>query len=76
MNKNMNGILKNKEGDLTFDVVDAKIKIFRIIKSKEMENNIVEYFPVGESITLITSNMPKNLLEQVENLIQKYCNGR
>lgn len=72
----MNGILKNKEEDFTFNVVDAKIKIFRNVKSKEMENNVVEYFPVDESIKLITSNMPKDLLVKVENLIEKYCDGR
>jgi hypothetical protein len=34
---------------------------------------ILEKFPVGEPITLITSNMPEVLKEEVIKLISQYC---
>jgi hypothetical protein len=35
---------------------------------------ILEKYPIGEPITLITSNMPPDLKKQIEEIIGRYCN--
>ena len=38
--------------------------------------NMVQYEPTGKSITLITSNMPTELKDELTGIIKEYCNPK
>jgi len=48
---------------------------FRMIGSKPNDKipMILEKYPIGEPITLITSNMPDVLKDEIIKLISQYC---
>ena len=74
----MNAILEVPEEEIKIEFDNLNYNQFRMIGRRlDIETSMfIEKYPVGEPITLITSNMPKILLEQVKNLIEKYCDGR
>ena len=71
----MKAILEIPEKEISFEFDNLTINQFRMIESKPNDNipMILERFPVGEPITLITSNMPETLKEEIIKLISQYC---
>jgi len=65
-----------EEKDISFILVDISINQFRMVGTRPMNENkmIVEKYPMGEPITLITSNMPKQLNDEIIEIISNYCN--
>jgi hypothetical protein len=59
-----------------FDFDNLTLSQFRMIGSRPSEicPMIVEKYPIGEPITLITSNMPEVLKNEIVELIERYCN--
>lgn len=71
----MKAILEIPEKEISFEFDNLTINQFRMIGSKPNDKipMILEKFPVGEPITLITSNMPEVLKEEIIKLISQYC---
>lgn len=72
----MKAILEIPEKEIKFELDNLTYNQFRMIGSKPNDNipMILEKYPIGEPITLITSNMPPDLKEQIEEIIGRYCN--
>jgi len=64
------------EKDISFDLDEIMYSQFRMVHSKPSEENplLIENVPFGKSITLITSNMPKELVTKISEMISQYCN--
>jgi hypothetical protein len=71
----MKGILEIPEKEIKFEFDNLTYNQFRMIGSKPNDNitMIVEKYPIGEPITLITSNMPDDLNTIIIKLISEYC---
>ena len=72
----MKAILEIPEKEIKFEFDNFTYTQFRIIGSKpnDMIPTILEKYPIGEPITLMTSNMPNELKYTIEKLISDYCN--
>ncbi len=64
------------EREIKFEFENLTYNQFRMIGRKPSKTipMLEERFPIGEPITLITSNMPEELKNTIVNLIEKYCN--
>jgi hypothetical protein len=71
----MKGILEIPEKEIKFEFYNLTYNQFRMVGSKTKNNipMIVEKYPIGEPITLITSNMPDDLNSIIIKLISEYC---
>jgi hypothetical protein len=71
----MKAILEIPEKEISFEFDNLTINQFRMIGSKPNAEvpMILEKFPIGEPITLITSNIPEVLKEEIIRLISQYC---
>lgn len=71
----MKAILEIPEKEIKFEFDNLTYNQFRIIGSKSNEENLMllEKYPIGEPITLITSNMPDVLKDEIIKLIEQYC---
>lgn len=71
----MKAILEIPEKEISFEFDNLTINRFRMIGSKSNDKipMILEKFTIGEPITLITSNMPEVLKEEIIKLISQYC---
>jgi hypothetical protein len=72
----MKGNLEILEKEITFNLDDISIKQYNVIGRKQSETipMFVENYKVGETITLITSNMPDKLINEIDSIIKTYCN--
>lgn len=70
----MKAILEIPERGIKFEFDSLTINQFKIITSKPNDTtNMLEKYPVGEPITLMTSNMPEVLKEEIIRLVSQYC---
>ena len=72
----MRGILEIPEKEISFTFDNLTINQFRKIDMKseyEICNTTTERYPIGEMITLITSNMPETLRDEITKVIKQYC---
>jgi len=71
----MKAILEIPEKEISFEFDNLTYNQFRMIGSKPNDKipMILEKFPIGEPITLMTSNMPEVLKEEIIKLISQYC---
>ena len=70
----MNGILTIPEKEVSLELKDLTVVQFRMIERKA-DDKIPMGFnhePIGETIILITSNMPEPLKDKVIQLINEY----
>lgn len=72
----MKAILEIPEKEFSFEFDNITINQFIMIGSRRMDVNyfMFEKYPIGKPITLITSNMPDVLKNEIENIISHYCN--
>jgi hypothetical protein len=71
----MKAILEIPERDISFNFENLTIDEFRMIGERPTElNYMVEKYPIGAPITLITSNMPPALKKEIDAMIGHYCN--
>lgn len=72
----MKAILEIPEHKLKFEFDNLTYNKFRVIIDKPNDRipMITERFTIGEPITLITSNIPELLKEEIIKLISQYCN--
>lgn len=71
--KDIKAILEIHEKEVKYEFDNLTIDQFIMI------NEVKSYFiskkyPIGEPITLITSNMPDDLIFEIKNIIKQYCN--
>jgi hypothetical protein len=60
---------------LNFEFEDLEVSRYIIVVEKSNRiNGVVEKFPVGKPISLITSGMPEELREELEDIVKLYCN--
>ena len=71
----MKAILTVPSKDFSIDLTNTTVDQYRMIDRRSSPDipMVVESFPVGKSITLITSNMPLDLKEAINNMIREYC---
>ena len=71
----MKAILEIPEKEIKFEFDNLTYNQFRMIGSKPNDKipTILEKFPISEPITLITSNMPDVLKDEIIKLISDYC---
>jgi hypothetical protein len=71
----MKAILEIPEKEIKFEFDNLTYDQFRMIGSKPNDKipMILEKYPIGEPITLITSNMPDVLKDEIIKLISQYC---
>ena len=71
----MKAILEIPEKEISFEFDNLTYNQFRMIGRKPNDEMpmILEKFPIGEPITLMTSNMPEVLKEEIIKLISQYC---
>lgn len=71
----MKTFLQIPEKEISFEFDNLTINQFRAIGTKPNEKiqTIVEKYPIGNSITLVTSNMPEILKDEIIKLIEHYC---
>ena len=76
LNNKMKASLLIPEKEFSFEFDNITINQYRMICSKPNNNMsmFMEHYPVGETITLVTSNMPNDLKEQINHIIEQYCN--
>ena len=72
----MKAILNIPEKKIKLEFENLTYNQYRMIKSKpsNISPMIIEKYPVGKIITLITSEMPEDLKIKIENVITQYCN--
>ncbi len=73
--KKMKAILSipEKETMLEFDNID--LSQYRVIGNRPSEcGNYRESYPMGKTITMVTSNMPGDLKCEIEDIMKRYCN--
>jgi len=72
----MKATLEIHEKEIKHEFDNLTWNQFRMIGEKPNDNNhmIIERYPIGESITLITSNMPDILKDKIVKMIELYCN--
>lgn len=72
----MKAILKIPEENYHFEFENITINQYRMIAERPSEISpfIFEKYPVGKPITLMTSNMPEDLRQVIDNIISDYCN--
>ena len=72
----MKAILEIPEKEISFEFDNLTINQFRMIGTRPDSKipMIVEKYPIGEPITLITSNMPYILKKAIDDMIGQYCN--
>ncbi len=71
----MKAILKIPEKKIKIEFENLTYNQYRIIGTRPSEiPMIVEKYPIGKPITIITSEMPDNLKQMIEDLITQYCN--
>lgn len=71
----MKAILEIPENEISFEFDNFTYNQFRMIGSKPNDKipMILEKYPIGEPITLITSNMPDELKIVIDKMISQYC---
>lgn len=71
----MKAILEIPEKEIKFEFANLTINQFRMVGSKTNDKIplILEKYPIGEPITLITSNMPDVIKDEIIKLISQYC---
>lgn len=71
----MKAILDIPEKEIKFEFDNLTFNQYRMIgrKSNEVNPMFWESFPVGKPITLITSNMPDGLRDEIIKLVSDYC---
>jgi hypothetical protein len=71
----MKAILEIPEKDVKFEFDNFTYNQFRMIRTKPNDKTpmILERFPIGEPMTLITSNMPDTLEDEIIKIISLYC---
>lgn len=71
----MKATLEIPEKEIKFEFDNLTYNQFRMIGSKPNDNlpMFVERYPIGKPITLITSNMPNVLKDEIIKLISDYC---
>jgi hypothetical protein len=72
----LKAIFQIPEKKSQFNLDNFTFSQFTMIGEKPSNENymLVEKFPIGEPIILITSNMPDDLLKEIKNMIAQYCN--
>lgn len=73
----MKGILEIPEMEITFELDDMSYNQFRRVGTRPIhgDGGMVEKYPIGEPIILITSNMPDDLKNEIKGIISKYCDN-
>lgn len=71
----MKAILEIPETETIIEFDNLTINQFRIIGTRPNDDipMIVEKYPIGKTITLITSNMPDELKEAIDGMVSQYC---
>ena len=71
----MKAILEIPEKEISFEFDNLTINHFRMIRERPNHEipMILEKFSIGKPVTLITSNMPEVLKEEIIKLISQYC---
>ena len=56
-------------------IENISLSMFRRVgeRPSDMSPMMVEKYPIGEPITLLTGNMPPELQEKVKEVISEYC---
>lgn len=72
----MNAILNVPDKAISFELDNVSISQFKRIINNPIELNMDVFHrqPSGEIITIVTSNLPQELNNEIENLIKLYCN--
>lgn len=71
----MKATLEIPEKEFIFEFDNIAIDQFKMIGTKPaLVSYFIEKYPIGEPITLMTSNMPDHLRTEIVNLISNYCN--
>lgn len=71
----MNGKLIVKEIDSEFELNNLRMSKYRVVGERPVYGGaMMEKFPVGEPITIITSEMPDDLYRMIDETIKAYCN--
>jgi hypothetical protein len=72
----MKAILEIPEKEIKVEFENMTYNQYRIIGSRPSEISpiMVEKYPIGKPITLVTSEMPDGLRIEIEKLIEQYCN--
>jgi len=71
----MKAILEIPEKEFKFEFDNLTCDQFRMVGNKPNDEipMILEKYPIGKPITLITSNMPDVLKDEIIKLISQYC---
>ena len=71
----MKAILEIPEKEIKFEFDDLMYSQFTVIGSRPNDEMpmIVERYPIGQPIILITSNMPNDIKQEIIKLIEQYC---
>ena len=72
----MKGKIEIPEKELKFELEDIALYKFRIVRKRPDFDlpDVMVTEGVGEPITLITSNMPTRLREEIVAHIEQFCN--
>jgi len=71
----MKAILDIPERDFKFELENVTVDKFRMIGIKPDDGipMIIEKYPIGKPITLITADMPETLKDAIVEMIKQYC---
>ncbi len=69
----MKAILEIPEKEIKFEFDNLTYNQYRMVGTRNC-GIMVERFPIGEPITVLTSNMPNDLKEEINSVIEAYCN--